>query len=614
MTRGVRLPLMGATGLGLILQVLPARAADDATLARIEKEIAGLQAELKHVKRSLAARDQEVRRAQARAAQAQAAQAQAVQGQAAPGGQSTAAAVPFYAGKNRVGYQSQSPLAPQVAPPGGPYEPRENGGPTGAGVAALPAIPPGYALVPAQPGSAPGTVVLAQQETLPSGKPLPPGTFLLGPVEVSLGGFIDAASIYRTRNEVTDIAGNFNNGIPLPYQQTYHEGEFRESARTSRITLLAQADVNPETHVAAYYESDFQGGSPTANSVETNSYTLRLRQANATLDENRWGLHVLAGQAFTLATLNKHGIIPRQEDTPLGIDAQYVVGFNWARQVEFRVAKSFDAEKYWLAVSAEEPQAAYYTGPNGLAPTSTGTINVTNPGVGALASTVNYSDDIAPDIIVKAAADPGWGHFEAYGLARFLHDRVSHLGSGDTNTVAAGGGGAGAVLPIVPHILDFRASALAGDGIGRYGSAQLPDAVVGRDGAPDPLPEVEALLGLEYHLTPMIDVFAYGGTEQIGRRDFTVAGKGYGYGSLLYNNAGCETELAAAATCVANTKGVTEGTIGAFWRPFMGPYGAVQLGAQYEYLHRSIFEGRGGTPSTDNNVVLFDVRYFPFGS
>ncbi len=599
MRRGNRVMLMGATGLAL-MQALPARAADDAALARIEKQIAALQAELKHVKRSLAARDQEVRRAQAQTAQGQ------------PAGQATAQGpVPFYAGKNRTGYPSQSPLAPQVAPPGGPYEPRENGGATG--VATLPTIPPGYALVPAQPGSAPGTVVLAQQETLPSGKPLPPGTFLLGPVEVSLGGFVDAASIYRTRNEVTDIAGNFNNGIPLPYQQTYHEGEFRESARQSRLSLLAQADVNPETHLAGYVETDFQGGSPTANSLETNSYTLRLRQANATLDENRWGLHILAGQAFTLLTLNKHGIIPRQEDTPLGIDAQYDVGFNWARQVEFRIAKSFDHDKYWLAVSAEEPQAAYYTGPNGLAPAATGTINITNPGVGALASTVNYSDDIAPDVIVKAAADPGWGHFEVEALLRFLHDRVSHIGSGDSDTVMAGGGGAGAVLPLIPHVLDFRASGLAGDGIGRYGSAQLPDAVVGRDGAPDPLPEVEGLIGLEYHATPLVDLFAYGGTEQIGRRDFTVAGKGYGYGSLLYNNTGCEIELSAAATCVANTRGVEEGTIGAFWRPIKGPYGSVQLGAQYEYLHRAVFEAKGPTPSTNNNVVLFDVRYFPFG-
>ncbi len=123
--------------------------------------------------------------------------------------------------------------------------------------------------------------------------------------------------------------------------------------------------------------------------------------------------------------------------------------------MQFRAAESFDHDKYWLAVSAEEPQGVFYTGPNGLAPTSTGTINVANAGVSTFASTVNYSDDIAPDVIVKAAADPGWGHYELYGLLRFLHDRVSTTGSGRNNTVLAGGGGAGMVLPIIPKVLDF---------------------------------------------------------------------------------------------------------------------------------------------------------------
>ncbi len=585
MGRGIRTLLLGATALAMPFAATPARAASD-ELTRIEKEIAALQSELKHVKRDLAERDRQVARARS--------------------------------GANRQGYPSQSPLAPQNAPPGGPYEATAGAGAApgtyASGSSIIPAIPPGYALVPAQPGSAPGTVVLAQQETGPAGKPLPSGTFKLGGVTVTIGGFIEAASIYRTRNEVADIAGNFNTGIPLPYQQTYHEGEFRESARQSRLSLLAGADINDETHVNAYFETDFQGGSPTANSVETNSYTLRLRQAYAQLDENRWGLHVEAGQAWSLLTMDKHGIIPRQEDIPLTIDAQYVVGFDWARQVEFRVAKSFLEDKYWFAVAAAEPQVAYYTGPNGLAPTSTGTVNITNPGVGALASTVNYSDDIAPDVIVKAAADPGWGHFEIDGLLRFLHDRVSHLGSGDSDTVLAGGGGAGAVLPLISHILDFRVSALAGDGIGRYGSGQLPDAVVGRDGAPDPLPEVEGLVGLEAHLGPRVDLYAYGGTEQIGRRDFNVGTKGYGYGSPLYSNTGCDIELSAAATCVANTKGLTEGTIGAWYRPIKGPYGTVQLGAQYEYLRRSNFAGNADAPSVANNVVLFSFRYYPFGN
>ena len=36
------------------------------------------------------------------------------------------------------------------------------------------------------------------------------------------------------------------------------------------------------------------------------------------------------------------GIVPRQENVPLTIDAQYVVGFNWERQAQLRVVKDFD--------------------------------------------------------------------------------------------------------------------------------------------------------------------------------------------------------------------------------------------------------------------------------
>ena len=51
--------------------------------------------------------------------------------------------------------------------------------------AAMPAIPPGYALVPAAPGSTPGSVVLARAEA-PHGPKLPKGSFQVGGVNVQL--------------------------------------------------------------------------------------------------------------------------------------------------------------------------------------------------------------------------------------------------------------------------------------------------------------------------------------------------------------------------------------------------------------------------------------------
>ena len=36
----------------------------------------------------------------------------------------------------------------------------------------------------------------------------------------------------------------------------------------------------------------------------------------------------------------------------------------------------------------------------------------------------NFNTETAPDIIGKTAFDPGWGHFEAFGLVRFFTDSV----------------------------------------------------------------------------------------------------------------------------------------------------------------------------------------------
>ena len=65
----------------------------------------------------------------------------------------------------------------------------------------------------------------------------------------------------------------------------------------------------------------------TANSNESNSFNPRVRQLYMTVDNDEFGAHLLAGQAWTLATMNLVGIVPRTENTPLVIDDQYVPGF-----------------------------------------------------------------------------------------------------------------------------------------------------------------------------------------------------------------------------------------------------------------------------------------------
>ncbi|MEJ0048515.1 MAG: hypothetical protein WDN04_22190 [Rhodospirillales bacterium] len=459
--------------------------------------------------------------------------------------------------------------------------------------------------------------VLASAEP-PEPPKLPMGTFRVGGVTVTLGGFIEAAGIYRSRNEVADIASNFNTGIPLANSPNYHQADFRFSARQSRFSALTQARPDSATLLSAYVELDLQGAAPTANSVESNSYNLRLRHAYAAYDRSDLGFYVLGGQTWSLLTMDKKGIAYLQAgvNNPMTIDSQYVPGFVWVRQPQLRVVKTFAGGLFSIGGSVESPQANFFTGPNGLAPSSVRTVNVNNPGGAGFASTNNYSSDVAPDIVLKAAADPGFGHFEVYGVARFLHDRVSHPGSGNNNTVVAGGGGAAALLHLIPKYLDLQGSFLAGEGIGRYGTAQLPDAAVGPNGDPVALPEVEALIGVVAHLNPLLDVYGFAGTEQVSARYFSADVKGtatgFGYGSPLYSNETCDIELGAPSGCVGNTSGIVQGTVGTWWKFLHDNNGTMQVGAQYSYTHRSVFQGIGPTPKTDENTVMFSFRYYPF--
>ena len=574
-SNGYRLALLT----GVVLAAAPvaggaqAQVAGDGTTGRmnsIEGQIRTLQNELRAMRREQAARDSQLRAAEQDAARAR---------EEAQRAQAAAAAIP--------------PTRVQLGQPGQP------------GFLGQPA--PG--VLPAYPTY---NVNAGQQNAAVIPGPSKRGTFQLGAVQVTLGGFIESAAIVRSRNEVADVASNFNTGIPESISPLAHENEFRQSARQSRLALLIQGDVDENQKLAAYFETDFLGAAGTANSNESNSYNLRIRQAYATYDNKDWGFHFLGGQSWSMLTLFKTGIVPRQEDVPYTIEAQYVVGFDWARQAQVRLVKSLLDKKLWLGLSFEEPQATFYTGPNGLIPSSVGTANVSNLGGSLLDPTAQYSNDIAPDTIVKAAADPGWGHYEIYGLLRFINSRVSRVGDGNNHTTPAGGGGAAVRLPLLPHDqLYLRASALAGYGIGRYGSGQLPDAVLRSDGSPQPLPEVEALVGIESTLHKSLDLYAYVGTEQIGRENFAAGGKGYGYGSPLYINTGCGVELSTLA-CTANTSGLVDGTLGFWYRPLSGPWGTLQVGAEYEYIRRSIFTGVGGSKGTDENVALLSVRYLPF--
>ena len=569
----------------LALQAMPAFAQSARELESIEAQIRALNGQLARVKREIAAKDAQIKAAQDAADKARA---------AAERTEATVASLP--------------------PPPG--FKPGNGGGSSDGGIGVGPANPEITKLQPKTDWASTATngrnATSGMQNAGDAG---PLGTFHVGDITVQLGGFAAFEGLYRSRNEVTSIGSNFN-AIPLRQSQAGQSGEFRLTSQQSRLSVLAQGDIDQSQHLAGYVEADFLGAAGTANSNESNSYTPRLRQFYGTYDNDALGFHALAGQSWSLATLFKSGLTPHDENVPYTIDAQYVPGFTWARQPQLRFAEGFADNKYWLGVSFESPQTTYLVGSNGTGAPTGETVNDNNTGIAQLDPTQTYSNDIAPDVILKAAADPGYGHYEVYGIATFASDRVSAVGNGHTNARVGGGVGGGFILPIIGNSLQFQLSGLAGYGIGRYGSGQLPDATVGPSGAPVLLPEVQVLGGLTAHPVPAIDLYSYVGTEQIGAKYFNEAGKAYGYGNPLYSNAGCNVEL-STATCTANTSGITQGTLGAWWRFFRGNYGTAEVGAQYSYTRRAIFAGvpapgGGGNEAAVEQTGMFSLRYLPF--
>ncbi|MGO8917001.1 MAG: hypothetical protein ACLQJR_13945 [Stellaceae bacterium] len=451
----------------------------------------------------------------------------------------------------------------------------------------------------AQPGTAPGALPGPAPLAPTAAASLSPGAFQLGGVRMQFGGFIEAATIFRSRNEVADVGSDYNTGIPFNNSALAHETEFRESARQSRISGLVSGDVNDDTHLAAYVETDFLSAAATSNSRESNSYSLRLRHAYMTLDQDDWGFHFLGGQEWSLLTTNTNGIIPRQEQIPLTIDAQYVEGFNWTRNPQIRVVKNWG--HLWAGLSLESPQGVLPPSP-GAVPTGVNANNAGDSG-GLLNNTTTYTNDIIPDIIAKVAVDPGFGHYELKSIARVFTDDVA----GSTNKVWGYGVGGAASMPIVPHFVDLQISGLAGYGIGRYGSGQLPDVAFTRTNSLIAIPEVQGLVGIITHPWAGNDLYLYGGWEHADRAGSPVATAGYGSGTLV--NTGCNT---FGGTCQAETENLKQVALGTWQDIYKGKFGRFVFGVQGSYIERDAFSGVGGAPSTNEAIAMTSFRYYPF--
>ncbi len=513
-------------------------------------------------------------------------------------------------------------------------------------------------------------------------------------ITITPGGFIAAETVTRQRGMASGINTPFNS-IPYPGNALNHIGESNFTARQSRLSLLAESKVGT-AKLTGYWEGDFLGTGVTSNNRQSNSYVFRQRVlfGQAAFDS---GWIITGGQQWSLATETKKGITNRTEILPQTIDPQYQVGFNWARQYGFRVVKDFGG-KFALGLSVEAPEATIGgRGFSAVTTTDLGKATVTTagnafvfaPGNGGglfnFVDTTGYSFNKSPDIIVKAVADPGWGHYEVFGIFSAFRNRVYPCGVVGTNTkdtVApatpltiacaidgstspssigafndtrnGGGFGANIRVPVVPKKLDFAVQGAAGNGIGRYGSAQIADLTLRPNGTQALIRTAHALGELELHATPKLDIYAYFG----GEYGWRTAYKGYdsvavvktpaipatattlaipgtttttikvnqigGYGSPFANNSGCGTENpptnqltpSGGGTCAGDTRLVVEGTLGFWHRLTQGPKGGLRWGIQYSYFERLGWSGNNGTtgvgisPKGVDNMVWTSFRYY----
>ena len=465
-------------------------------------------------------------------------------------------------------------------------------------------------------------------------------------ITITPGGFLAAESVYRNRALGADINTPFNS-VSMPGSGQNAMSEFFGSGRQSRISMLAEGKLN-DIKMSGYYEADFLSAGVTSNNNQSNSYTLRQRQVwgQAALS-NGWSF--TGGQMWSLVTETKKGVDNRSEALPMTIDPQYTVGFSWARQYGFRVAKNFD-NRFWLAAALENPQTIL--GASG---------NVSNfafgsPGVGGglYNLNANYSFNAMPDIIVKAAAEPGFGHYEIFGIFSRFRDRVYPCVEYTSNPTLCGadataastigaynssknGGGVGgnARFTLAKHV-DFGLHALYGNGVGRYGTSGLPDATVNPDGTLAPLRSYQGLATLEWH-SPRLDVYLNGGEEYVKRHwqnDFNQPGANLGnpvpvgYGAPTFVDKGCYTEtvpssgngygFGAVGSCSGQTQSVIEGTFGFWIKLHSGPKGRLQFGPQYSYVVRNAWAGSNTatTPVTSvaphgvDNMFMTSFRYY----
>jgi hypothetical protein len=282
--------------------------------------------------------------------------------------------------------------------------------------------------------------------------------------------------------------------------------------------------------------------------------------------------------------------------------------------------------------------------------------------VNSCANITNISFNVIPDILVKAAFDPSFGHFELFGIGRYAHETVypgettngnlygglKDIVTGGTvapalstagsynNSIALGGLGASGRVTLDKRFT-VGLKGLYGPGVGRYGATTLSDVTSAASGELTPLHNLSALGTVEIAATPRLSLYAnYGGdyasrnsgvgttlgapsaaknptTGVWGGTWAAPAKAAVGYGSPLLSNSACLTSSAPGfngsstgfypgGSCGAQTKDVQELTVGYWYDFYKGDYGRLRQSIQYAYTTREGWSGAAVSTNGPNGV------------
>ena len=422
-------------------------------------------------------------------------------------------------------------------------------------------------------------------------------------VTITPGGYMAGESVWRSKATGGDIPTAFTS-IPYEGSDLYSLSEFYGSARQSRVSGMVEGKTDWGT-LRGYFEGDWLGTGITSNNNQSNSYVFRQRVVwGSAITNSGWAF--TGGQLWSLATEDKVAISNLSGDimTPQTIHPNYVAGFVWTRQYGFRM--TYTMKHAAFGVAAENPQTLYTASLAGNTPyavlgaagTNGGNYNAAVSGVTATTYVQNYTNEPgtttylpvyntitaasnitnisfnpAPDLIVKAAIDPGWGHYELIGIGRFAHetiypgvttDIVKYGGQTDIETGALidpkastagaiksknylGGVGGSFRVPLAPkNLFSLGAKALYGPGVGRYGDSTLSDVTANASGGMSPIHNFSGLATLEVNPSPRLIMYLNYGGDYAGREDYsTAATTTLGSPSAVF----CPTGFTAASQC-----------------------------------------------------------------